>query len=191
MSCRGFCTYLVVTISPVWIVQSRDIQQAASNDPIIAHHDPRKGPHDNGVGRHELQQARRSVVDFPRHHTPRAHNGSKHDGPANVEVAWKQCCHVVGEADAVGRDVIADLSDEPDQGAEEACSTPTGRRAPRINNLERVPNVFSVDVDRGAGADDAEQRREGFDKGDEWQLVPLRRCCLAEAGEVGYIDGNG
>lgn len=150
------------------IVESRNIDILFLDEPIVGCDDTSHWCKENGVAAHEGEECRSGTEDFPGNDNPSTYNSSDDTAAPDIDVFGEQNSQIVGSGDGIGGDICTNLGNIPTETSEERGSPSTRVIEPFCADVEGIPNVLSIDHERGTGGDDTQNTANSEDDGQEW-----------------------
>ena len=146
---------------------------------------------EDGVSAHKGQERLSGRENLPGDDDPAANDSSNHTTALDVNVTGKQDCEIVGCGYGVRCDVRPNLRDIPGRRGEEgSSSTAMAGGEPVVDDIERIPEQFTVNYTSGGSGHNTNDGAEGED---DWQEGELDELAPGGAGitrEVGDVTGQ-
>lgn len=152
-----------VAVDAMEVVHVRHGNVAPPDNEVVAHENRCHGPQKDGVASDESKERRSGFEDLPGDKRPATDKGCEQLAAADVDVLGGEGHEIVGSTDGVCGDVDAEGDDDQADGAECSGSTSAAgaRLHPQADDLDGVPDDFTVCCLSGSGGEDAEQANDG------------------------------
>lgn len=161
-------------VSSVGIIERWHVDVLFLHKPVITCHYSRDGSKEYGVATHESEECGGGGKDFPRDDDPATDDGGDDAAALDVDIAGKEDCQVICGGDGVRSNVGTDLSDVPGSSSEKgSCPPAVAAIEPFGDDIERVPDEFSIDDPSSGGSYNADNCTKSEDDREEGQLDEL------------------